>query len=197
PNYDVDSYRAPEPNVAVSFEAIEERSQAAELVAESEVMTPNSAAPASSSPSAHSSPQIGGSAAASKPMEPMRELNQSQAKRQMGVKSENRLGGIADTARSVTQSADQFQPESAQQRSRLLSDSETTISRLTAEDIQRRLEEITALADRALLEEAQKLLDDLLEECPECTVPEALAKLKDAEFQNDSAAGFKYDQIKQ
>nr|MBX2867570.1 hypothetical protein [Acidiferrobacterales bacterium] len=51
PNYDVDSYRAPEPNVAVSFEAIEERSQAADLVAESEVMTPNSAAPASSSPS--------------------------------------------------------------------------------------------------------------------------------------------------
>jgi len=90
------------------------------------------------------------------------------------VESRAPAKGEAKEESSETTTANLFQDDqqSAIARKRIV--------RLTPAEVEQRIQKITALANAALTEDAQRLLDDLIAQCPQCELPESLAALQDA-----------------
>jgi hypothetical protein len=86
--------------------------------------------------------------------------------------------GVARSTVATTATA----PQPAEEREQPAA-AEMVVSRapLTAAEIDRRLEEITDLANNALLDEAQRLLEALISRCPDCELPTTVAELPLAE----------------
>ncbi len=185
PSFQPGSYLAPEPDATVSQEIAEEQSNTSALMDEPDDVIQASPAPSvSSAISKADRSQSTSLMAEPTPVKKLAESKEKQtkqrARRQQLDDSKQRLGGIANIATSGAEADASFRLEAEKKSERLRSDSELREVGLSTEEVERRLAEITAMADKALLEQAQRLLDDLIAKCPDCVIPETVAELQDS-----------------
>lgn len=87
--------------------------------------------------------------------------------------------GLSRSSSSVTARSDGSLKEKSDHDDSVIEEvSELRAKRLSPTEIDRRLSEITDLANRELVEEAQRLLDALIARCPDCALPESVVELQ-------------------